>query len=138
MGHQRGVPSWVGVPVMPRWWAVPSWRAAASPSSQVGLQRLCRLCLLHGRHPHGLQRALCTQGGTQLPVDALHRQNAVPSARHRKYPPGTCGEVSQRLLGSQNPRTHARIPGHRALVMFMLAVPWGDLHPIHEVNQGLP
>lgn len=55
-------------------------------SCQVSVQGLSRLRLLHGRHPHGVQRALRPQGGPQLPVDALHGQDALPPARHCKHP----------------------------------------------------
>lgn len=54
-------------------------------SSQRCLQRLSSLCLLHGRHPHGLQRTLRPQGGSQLPVGGLHWEDPLPSTWHGEF-----------------------------------------------------
>lgn len=54
-------------------------------TAQLCLQRFSSLCLFHGRHPHGLQWTLCSQGGSQLPVGGLHREDPLPSTRHSAF-----------------------------------------------------
>lgn len=120
------------------WQAVPRQNVAADPSSQVGLQGLCCMRLLHGRHPHGLQWALRTQGRTQLPVDALHGQNALPSTRHGKYPLGMHEEVSWCLSGSRHPWACARTVGHQGLVTFVLQCPGGTFTPSMKSTKDYP
>lgn len=56
--------------------------SSSCPASQLCLQRLSSLCLLHGWHPHGFQRTLRPQGGSQLPVGGLHREDPLPPPRH--------------------------------------------------------
>jgi len=48
-------------------------------SLQFCIQRFCRLCLQHGRHPDGLQRTVCAQGRAQLPVGGFPGPNPLPT-----------------------------------------------------------
>lgn len=48
-------------------------------SLQFCIQRFCRLCLQHGRHPDGLQRTVCAQGRAQLPVGGFPGPDPLPT-----------------------------------------------------------
>ncbi len=48
-------------------------------SIQFCVQRFCGLCVQHGRHPDGLQRTVCAQRRTQLPVGGFPGPDPIPT-----------------------------------------------------------
>lgn len=83
--------------------AVPSM-ALLNPFSipfQPRFPRLCCLCVPHGRHPGGLQRALRPPGEPPPPVGCLRGQGALPTARRGERLPGAPGPLrsSEMVVG---------------------------------------
>lgn len=83
----------VSVPVLQLMLLVPSMALLTSFTVpfQPRLPGLCCLCVPHGRHPGGLQRALRPPREPPPPVGCLRGQGALPTARRGERLPRALG-----------------------------------------------